>query len=177
MKLSILILTIPGREHLLEQLLARLRPQLVSKPVEVLIHRGKGTIGFKRNALLRRAEGEWVVYVDDDDLVAYGYVDKILLALEQDPDCVGISGLLISKGKQRHWHISKDYGQWHEKDGVYFRTPNHISPVRKSIALTVGFPEINFGEDAAYSRGILPLLKTEVKIEGVMYVYRYNSNK
>lgn len=177
-KLSILILTIPTREKLLMDLLARLKPQIDGHPVEILVNKNSTkTIGKKRNTLLNRAAGEWIVFIDDDDMVVHGYVSKILKALEQNPDCVGISGMIISKGRERQWHISKDYKEWYEKDKVYYRSPNHISPIRRSIAISVGFPDINYGEDAAYSKGLLPLLKTEVKIPGVMYVYRYNSRK
>jgi len=178
-KLSILILTIPAREHVLAQLLHRLRPQIEGKPVEVLLNRHPTkTIGRKRNALLRAAKGDYVVFIDDDDQVSPSYVDRILEAVETSPDCVGISGTMFSNGKnERKWHISMEHKAWHEKNGVYYRGPNHISPVKRDIALQVMFPEINHGEDAEFSRRILPLLKTEVKIPGVLYVYRYSNKK
>ena len=73
------------------------------------------------------------------------------------------------------WHISKDFGFWYEQRGVYYRTPNHISPVKRELALLAGFPEIAFSEDAEYSKRLLPHLKTEVKIPGILYYYRYES--
>lgn len=177
-KLSILILTIPAREHMLTGLIQRLRPQITGKPAEVLLHRNaKMSIGAKRNALLRRAEGEYVVFIDDDDMVPSNYVERILEATQSSPDCVGISGVIVANGKEKKWHISREYARWHEKDNVYYRTPNHISPVKRKIAMQAMFPETNYGEDAEYSRRILPLLKTEVKIEGPMYTYRYNKKK
>lgn len=176
-RLSILILTIPAREKLLAQLLYILRPQITDE-VEVLLNRNPGkSIGAKRNALLLKAQGEYITFIDDDDCVARDYVERILKAIGSGPDCVGISGIITQSGRERKWHISKEYGSWHQegkgKDLVYYRTPNHISPVKRSIALQAMFPETNHGEDAAYSALIYPLLHTEVRIPGIMYIYRY----
>lgn len=178
-KLSILILTIPARKLMLDNLITELRRQMEDKPVEILINVSPDkTIGAKRNALLKKAEGDYVVFIDDDDLIARDYIDRILEATETNPDCIGISGIIIPRGKKhRPWHISMDYKEWFEKNEVYYRSPNHISPVKRSIALKAMFPEINHGEDKVYSERIYPLLKTEVRIEGCMYTYRYNSKK
>lgn len=173
MKLSILILTIPSRSHLLSALVDNLKRQAHGLPVEILIHQGKQTIGFKRQSLLDRAVGEYVSFIDDDDLPSGDYVKKILKAVESSPDCVGISGVING----RQWHISREYDSWFSKDKVYYRCPNHLSPVRREIALQVGFPDKNFGEDYDYSMGLRGLLHTEVKIEGIIYNYRYKKKK
>jgi len=132
-------------------------------------------IGTKRNKLLQQAKGEYIVFIDDDDQISHDYVSKILQACKSGFDCIGISGIITTNGSdKRQWHISKDYGRWYTgNDGTYFRTPNHISPVKRELALQAGFPEISFGEDAEYSRRLLPLLKTETKVEGNIYHYDY----
>ena len=53
--------------------------------------------------------------------------------------------------------ISKKAIGLSEKNGVYYRTPNHLSPVKHLIADKVRFPHVNHGEDAAYSKAIYPL--------------------
>ena len=176
MKLSILIATMPSRRKSFAKLLNSLGK---SDNVEVLWDDSMDyNIGVKRNKLLERACGEYVSYIDDDDSVDVRYVANILEAIKTKPDCVGISGVITTNGGNiRRWHISKDYGSWYQKGRAYFRTPNHISPVRRDIALAVMFPEVAHGEDYAYSMGILPLLKTEVKVRGNMYFYNYNSKK
>lgn len=131
-------------------------------------------IGVKRNKLLERALGEYVAFVDDDDTVDVRYVAKILEAIKTKPDCVGISGVITTNGaKLRRWHISREYERWFEAGGVYYRTPNHISPVKRELALQAGFPEIAHGEDYEYSMRLLPLLKTEVRVVGNLYHYRF----
>ena len=179
LKLSILILTIPSREHLLQQMLRHLKPQIVGKPVEILVNRNPTqSIGKKRQTLLGMASGVYVVSADEDDYLARDYVDKILKATETNPDCIGISGVITTNGRNlKNWHISLEYKKWEYKEGVYYRSPNHISPVRRELALKAGFPDISHGEDAEYSRRLIGLLSTEVKIAGVLYTYRYNSRK
>lgn len=173
-KLSILIATMPSRAGYLFRLAGILTPQLTDD-VEVVIDCSmEYNIGTKRNKLLEIAKGDYIAYIDDDDTVSIDYVSKILGAL--GADCIGISGVITSNGSNaRQWHISKEYMHWHEKDGTYLRTPNHISPVKRELALKAGFPEIASGEDAEYSLRLFPLLKTENKIEGNIYWYDYKS--
>ena len=91
MKLSILVPTLDSRSLYLSMMLSSLEGQLTPE-VEVLteIDRGEKTIGEKRNILLERATGDYISFVDDDDIVAYDYVDSILRAIETSPDVVGI---------------------------------------------------------------------------------------
>ena len=185
--LSILIATMPGREQHLKSLHSILLPQIMSwnAPVEVIMNRDMEifgnplVIGRKRNELLKEAIGEYIVYIDDDDEITSNYISLILEACKSGADCIGISGIITTNGSdKRQWHISKDYGHWHTApDGTYLRTPNHISPVKRELALKAGFPEISFGEDAEYSRRLLPFLNTEVKIEQNIYHYKYVSKK
>ena len=88
--LSILIPTVVGREHLLERLRSVLNPQL-TEDVEVIEQKDNKeiSIGKKRQELLEKATGEYVVFIDDDDMISEDYVKSIIKALESEPDCVG----------------------------------------------------------------------------------------
>src|SRR6478736_2156247 len=89
-KLSILIPTVVGREEKLQRLMDVLDPQfdeLVKEaintgemPVEIIIDKDNKevSIGAKRQRLLERAMGEYVVFIDDDDLVSETYIQDIL---------------------------------------------------------------------------------------------------
>lgn len=175
-KLSILIATMPIRAHKLANLRQVLDRQLTPE-VEVITDISMNyNIGIKRNKLLGLASGKYIVFQDDDDLIASDYIEKILNAIETEPDCIGISGVITTNGRnEMQWHISKDFKMWHQRGNIYYRTPNHISPVKRELALAAGFPEISFGEDYEYSMRLLPMLKTEVKIPGTLYHYRYES--
>jgi len=174
MRFSILICSITGRESLLGRILSLLESQK-NKKVEILVETDdrKMTIGEKRNILLQRARGDYIAFVDDDDLVVNDYISKVLQAVETNPDCCGMEGLLISlskKTKTKFIHSIR-YDHWFVKEGIYYRTPNHISPVKRELALQAVFPESNHGEDHTYSRQLFPLLKTEEYIEGPIYFY------
>ena len=175
MKLSILICTIQARQEMFEKLAYFIQKQ-IKDPTQVelryLRDGGDLSIGMKRQILLEQAAGKYVCYVDDDDMVADYYVMAMLKALELNPDCVGIKGLLIRKYRCDAQFIhSIQYSGWGEKNGQFYRTPNHLNPIRKSIALQVGFKDISHGEDRAYSDLVYPLLKKEVMIEQPLYYY------
>lgn len=170
-----MIATMPSRLYKMIRLMEILTPQIPCDGVEVITDICMDyNIGVKRNSLLRQAIGDYVVFIDDDDIISVNYIQSILDATASNPDSIGISGTITINGSTpQQWHISKAFGYWHEANGIYYRTPNHISPVRRDLALQVGFPEISFGEDADYSRRLLPLLNTEVVIPGNIYSYIY----
>jgi len=178
MRFSILIATLRQRSALLDRLMGILEPQL-NDQVEVLLEPDSGeiTTGTKRNKLVARAKGDYVAFIDDDDRVASDYVSRILGALESSPDCVGIEGIWTSKDQERRFIASLRYKTWHEANGLFLRSPNHINPVVRTIASQVPFPDKVWGEDSVYSEGILPHLKTEVYLDGDLYFYDHNPNK
>ena len=191
-KLSILICSIKGREEILNNLLSLLEGQ-ITDDVEILIEvdNKEITIGEKRNVLLKRARGDYIAFVDDDDLISNDYVSKILAAIETSPDCCGIEGEIdhmkvkrpesnerrrqprhrYYRCKQKFVH-SNQYTKWYEKNNIYYRCPNHLNPIKRELAGQIMFPEMSQGEDKDFSLRILPLLKTEVFIKGIIYYYR-----
>lgn len=186
MKLSILICTLPERHDMFKLLLKHINRQLNGledfwKEVEVLHDANPSiTTGAKRNKLINEAEGNFIVFIDDDDWVSDDYVYRIIKAIysKPDADCIGMEGWITENGaNKKDWKISKEFGSWYEKDNVYYRTPNHISPVKRNIAVRCGFPDKSFGEDYEYSQRILPHLKNEAYIPHQLYHYRFISNK
>lgn len=180
MTLSILICTLQGREGYLSRLLQSLAPQR-RDDVEILVESDAGFIstGKKRNILLQRSTGKYVVFIDDDDEIADTYVSDILKAAEQDPDVIVFNGIMTTNGTdERKWYISKEYG-YEAKNGAYYRYPNHIVPIRRSIAIQFAFQDIKIGEDYLWATAIhnSKLLQTEVKIEKELYHYQFRTNK
>ena len=176
-RLSILICSIVGRETLLRRLLASLDSQ-TSDDVEILVETDdrKITTGAKRNVLLKRAAGDYVAFVDDDDTVSDDYVPKILSALTSSPDCCSLEGSIHFKRRNetKKFVHSISYDDWFEKDGIYYRCPNHLNTVKREIALQVMFPDVRVGEDKRYSLALRPLLDVEECIGGVIYYYWTN---
>lgn len=174
LRLSILICSLEERYKQLTNLLTELYKQRTSE-VEVLtnIDNRQKTTGAKRNELLLQAKGDYIAFVDDDDKVAGNYISRILEAIKTNPDCVGMEGLITfgSKGITRKFIHSIKYDKWFEKDNIYYRCPNHLSPVRRELALKVRFPDITVGEDHQYSERLFPHLKSEVYLPEPIYFY------
>lgn len=200
MTLSILICSIFSRATMLDLLLQNLEAQLEpyngniyvitdeqeavnissSDKVQIIVRMDdkEMSIGAKRQWLLEKAACDYVVFIDDDDQISDRYVKLIMDAAQSKPDCIGIQGTMTIDGKDlRQWYISSDYTEWYEKDRIYYRTPNHISPVKKQLALLAGFENISWQEDLTYSNVLRPFLKTEVKITENIYHYAYISKK
>jgi glycosyltransferase involved in cell wall biosynthesis len=149
----------------------------LTEGVEILsqVDNGEMAIGAKRNRLLHRVKGDYICFVDDDDEVPDNYISLILNAIADGyPDVCGLKGLLIrSHQRQARTFIhSIKYDHWFEEDGIYYRCPNHLNPVKRKLALQVGFPEKDFGEDQDYSMKLFPLLQTEYMIDETLYYYR-----
>jgi cellulose synthase/poly-beta-1,6-N-acetylglucosamine synthase-like glycosyltransferase len=178
-KLSILIPSLEERRKTLEQLKTELANQIGKRNVEVLSlsDNRQMSIGQKRNMLLTQSTGEYVSFVDDDDMVSPDYIEKVLNALTKNPDCSSLTGeIVFSDGYSRPFIHSLRYDRWvddHEGK-VYYRPPNHLNAVRRSIAVQVGFPPWNSGEDRSFSMGIRHFLKKEEWIDGVIYNYKCN---
>jgi len=173
-KLSILICSIKGRERSLDILLQTLRKQKTND-VEILVEvdNKRITTGEKRNILLKKAKGDYIAFIDDDDMVSEDYISKILKAIESKPDCCSIEGTVRfkRKGTQKRFLHSMQFKSWFTANDIYYRCPNHISPVKRELALKTGFPNISVEEDKAFSLKLLPLLKTEEVIKGPIYFY------
>jgi glycosyltransferase involved in cell wall biosynthesis len=183
-KLSILICTINSRKEQLNSLLSEISRQTSSTDcVQICINsdeKGGKPTGTKRNELLDNAEGDYVVFIDDDDHIMPNYVSAILKALKHEPDVVGFNGYMTTNGTNReNWSISKDleYETILDSNGkkFYNRFNNHLSPIKAIIAKQIRFPDIFIGEDYQYAKKLKnsELIKTEVFIDEYLYHYDY----
>lgn len=175
MTLSILIPTLFTRRDLCAALIAELERQGGDVQILTAEDNGHHTVGAKRNMLLQRAEGEYVCFIDDDDWPSADYIESIMSALQHGPDCVGFKGWLTMRRKRWEWIISNSLPYVDaqiNRETVYLRHTNHLAPVRREIALSVGFPDKRHAEDHAYAVGLRGRLTTEVFIDKHLYTYR-----
>lgn len=172
----------PKRKAMLDNLLSILNMQ-GSPDVEILVNDGPECTGHKRNQLLQQAQGVYTVFIDDDDEVSLSYIPEILKAAAQGCDAIAIQGYMTTNGtKHISWRISKDYpyvAVFEDGKEVYLRFNNHISPIKREIAVQFKFPEISNGEDYAWAKAIHDsgIIKTEAKTEGEIYHYKFITNK
>lgn len=185
--LSILIPTIVGRESFYNRLQTELIRQIAKynliDKIQILNSKdkkGEHSIGWKRNLLLQNCEGEYCMFIDDDDMICEDALPLIVNLLGNKPDVLTLDGTLTTDGKNPKKFIhSLAYDNWFEKAGVYYRPPNHLNPMKTSIAKQFKFPDISMGEDKDWSMQIVKsgLLKTEFSIGKTYYFYDYRTNK
>jgi len=186
---SILICTIEERKESFDRIYKKLQSQIhnnnLSDKIEILFFSDnrQNSIGFKRNTLIQQSTGEYVCFVDDDDDVNDRYVPMIYEKLVQKingekPDCVSLVGIITTNGKnpEKFIHSIQYNNKYCQENGIYYRPPNHLNPIKKSIAQQFLFPEKNFGEDMSWTLQIAHsgLLKTEAVIDEPYYFYQYN---
>ena len=171
--LSILIPTLMVRSASLQELLDNLNCQIAALAdpwaVEIRINRdaGEKPVGRKRNELLAMARGRYVAFIDDDDQVAGDYIAEILTALARQPgvDCVVFAGeLTVDCHYAGPFDFGLEHGHYYQHGGVYYRTPNHLCPVKRILALATGFPVINRGEDTDYAVRLYPRLQSQAVV-------------
>lgn len=174
--LSLLICTIPRRQRLLSDLLADLRRQ--GGDVEILTDNGPGSVGAKRQRLLEKAAGDYVAFIDDDDDINPGYVSLIMPHLGFY-DVIGFEGEITTNGRDKRRFTISMHHNYEEKNGIYYRYNNHLSPIRREIALQIGYKDMGHGEDFDYATRLRNsgLIKTEHYIYTPMYFYKYVTRK
>jgi glycosyltransferase involved in cell wall biosynthesis len=181
MKLTVCILSLPDRLNFLSSLLQELysQPLQYLKKTEILIavDTKQYTIGEKRNQLLDAAKGKYITFIDDDDSISPNYLESIFKGIELGVDGIGITGMYAPVvGTHKKFKCSKDY-IWEEKPDAYYRSIQHICPIKTEIAKKVRYPHINFTEDKLYADSVQPFINTDYKIEEVIYHYKYRHKK
>jgi len=184
-KLSILVCTMNQRADLFKRMDRKIRMQLTSD-VEYLIEcdNGELTVGTKREILKHKAKGEYIAYVDDDDVISRYYVRNILEAInnkyQYQPDSIGIRGFQTTDLRDFKYfecsslHKGKKWSTVH--NGIVLKPTNHINPIKREIALKCPFPDLYYGEDKFYSEALKPLIISEIMADGWLYWYDYRPN-
>lgn len=183
-KLSILIPTTHSRRNtFLPKILDQVYDQYdklshtQQNQVEILVLQDNKTImlGEKRNTLTRMAQGEYVVFVDDDDRISPDYIYSLLQATESNLDVITFKASVSLNGEDpKICYYTSQINADYNSDTEYFRLPNHICAFNRLIALQFPFPNILYGEDSGFSKSIKTRIKTEHCIDKVLYYYDYN---
>jgi glycosyltransferase involved in cell wall biosynthesis len=180
-KLSILIPTLPERFSYLKRLKNIIEPQVAKFPgeVEIKIHDAGRSMrtGTKRNMLIQLSNGEYFVFIDDDDWVPSYYVHELMKAIEQAPDVITFKGYMTTDGAKREDFTIKLGSEYKTIRGHHYRWPNHLCCYKRSLVSHVKFPDITIQEDYQWSVKIQKLLRTEVHIDKEMYRYEFRTRK
>jgi len=179
---SIGILSLNGREQYLNRLLTHLHsiiPPNYKDKIEIIINKDnkEKLVGAKRNEVLFAANGKYVAFIDDDDMVSPNYFNSIIPELEKDVDCVGLKGNYYVKGNLiLEFHHANSNGGHMRKGWIQYRPINHLNPVKTEIARQIMYPDKNLSEDSDYCDRLFAakLIKTESVLEEVLYHYYFD---
>lgn len=183
--LTIMIPTTYDRRELFEKLILELWQQIHDTNylpfIEIIYEEDNKeiSVGRKRQNLLEKAKGTFVVGFDSDDWPAPDYVECIMTALIKYPetDHVGFLEHCTIDGQESISIFSFRHLVWEENAYGYdhIRCANPKSVIRRSIAISVGFEDLRYGEDRIFSEKVTPLIKSEAFINKAIYYYRHTS--
>lgn len=177
MRLAILICTLPERADKLKRLTNILDPQIdrYKDSVFRMVNDRSSSLptGTKRNNLIEGSQSEYFTFIDDDDLVSMYYVDEIMKAIAQGPDVITFQGWITTNGANKvNWTI-KLGEKYEERNGHYYRWPNHLAVFKRVLVNRFKFPDVWQQEDFMWSKQIndSKVLKSEVHIPMQLYHY------
>lgn len=189
--LSILIPTTPDRHSMFVKLFDEVYRQIgymqtvhpsLGK-IEVLVDDSRRfldgglSIGKKREALVKRAEGKYLCFLDSDDWISPNYVETLVRLCQRDADVCTFRN--ISR-MENYWCLV-DMGLHYPNDQAspmitVRRNPWHICPVRSSFAKMHSFPDTNYSEDFEWMGKVLSHCTTEAKSESIIHEYRHGKH-
>jgi len=199
-KWQILILSERSRNEMLQQVLEQLRYQMAALPlkkfgdVEVLVHEdetgklfGKPTgVGEMREYMRKQSTGDYINFIDSDDLIAPDYIESILPLLDgvdyvgfdvkcfTDHEMIGIASHSLAHGKWSQHRLAN--GRVPEMR--FCRDISHLNPMRRELALSLPMSG-SVGEDCRWANDLRAkgIVKTEHYISRVLYWYLWRGQK
>ena len=175
---SILLPTVPNRRGSREKLLEVLEPQVAGFPdVELLVLEDnlKRDYGSKMQSMIDIAQGVYLSFVDDDDLVSKDYVKRLRAAMNGGVDSVGLTATITLDNKGWTPVYCSIFNEWrNDPPNGYWRGPTHITPIKADLVRKVKW-EGHWGADSVWSKKMmdLGLLKTENTVKGAPVYYYY----
>jgi glycosyltransferase involved in cell wall biosynthesis len=115
---------------------------------------------MKRNDLVERASGEFIVHFDDDDYYASSYISHLIFSMiKKNADCLKLSAFFIYDTSYRHLF----YWDQTQPAGTYFVGPDYIKPPRTAVSMhnKVGLAKmlLGYGFTYVYRRSIWNSIK------------------
>ena len=178
-KLSILVPTVPSRIELfypiiMKNLINQIKPYADIELISFFDNK-KRSIGKKRGEMINLAQGQYVVFIDDDDRIAECYISSIMEALYNNPntDCVVFDCICrINGGDEKlcKYGIEFEYGdilngkEWRGK-------PSHTMVYKTSIAKSNLFNDLQNGEDVDWVKRASLDIKIQTRINKILYYY------
>lgn len=179
-KLSILIATVGQRNERFTNLVKVLMPQVkkYGGSIQVLAYwnNGEHPLGEIRQSLVEEATGDYISFIDDDDLVPEYYCQEIYEKLN-GADYIGWRMQAWHNGeKLKPTYHSLRYASWFEDEDGFYRNISHLNPIKRKLAAQASFLVAkDMPEDQPWTQRVSSLVHTEEYIDKVMYFYQHTT--
>lgn len=190
--LSILIPTIPERNERFTKLYNELMRQKTEFEtfhdslgrVEVLVNSDKRfldgglSIGKKREALVKDAEGKYLCFLDDDESIAPNYLETLMRLCFTDQDVCTFKAMvkMSSFWALVDMRLAYKINDQLSPDFTVRRPPWHMCPIRSVFAKLVGFKDINNAEDFEWTEQVLKYCVTESHTDKIIFQYNHGDH-
>jgi hypothetical protein len=181
-KWSICMASVPQRREIRRRVIMLLEPQLASyNDIEFLIFEDnrKRDYGQKLQSLVNIAQGEYISFIDDDDVISESYVSTLYELMFDHVDCVTFNAhCSLNDSVTLPVYYSLSNTEPRNEESGYFRYVQHLNPVRLDKVRQVEYSG-HSGADVRWSNNIrdLGLLKTENNTDKVLYYYPASTGK
>lgn len=183
-KLSILTTGIFSRIELLKTLCANIQEQIINNNLEgqiehiILLDNKIQTIGRKRNNLLQASLGQFVAFIDDDDIISNNYVASLIEAINNNPEVDVITfkqRCVVNNDPESMVIFSlKNNNDPYIPGHIIMRKPYHMCAWNRNIALKCNVPSHSYIEDSAWLNQLWQHATKEFFIDKILHTYIYN---
>lgn len=189
--LSILMATTPDRSEMFTSIYNNVMRQKTyvetTHPtlgrIEVLVDDSKRfldgglSIGGKRQALLDRAEGVYVCYLDSDEEIAPNYVETLVRLCQRDADCVTFRNLTQTESYWLVVNMSMHFPNDQANPMMEVRRNVwHVCPIKTRLAKLYKFEDSNYGEDETWMQNVRKHITTEAHTDAIIHMYRHGKH-
>jgi len=135
MDVTVITPTIPGREDLLEECKSSVRNQIepVTKHIWMLDEDKRGP-GFIRNELIKKANTEWIAFLDDDDILLPEHFAIHKCFLDEADVIFSWSYVILEDGTKSRFESVVDPNKIHSG----YNTLPIVATIRKDLLERIG---------------------------------------
>lgn len=134
------------------------------------------SIGNKRQALVDKASGKYLCFLDVDDDLAPNYVETLVRLCHTDKDVVTFRSFIKN---DFYWSVvDMRLGNTNEEatpDRIVKRNAWHICPVKSKYAKMYKFEDSNYSEDWTWMEKVLKHCETEAHTDQILHSYQHSS--
>ena len=173
---TVIICTVPKRAKQAIEKFAEISSKFPKWEILLIGDNKKRSIGKKREAGLKLAQGKYITWLDDDDDFTDFTYEEVNKALEEDKDIIAGYQLAIINGVPGfvEFDLNCQNETW-IADGFTKRQPfPHGNFWKRELVQDVPFPDLNDAEDWGWAKIALEKIKSQSKIKKVIHIYNHD---